>query len=143
VANAFGKLVHYGTKGQLIAEIRYSENQMHVRATKLGRAGWWFRIRLNKKQMIVCECGGTVKDHPNEMKYDEKWGGCSHIVALYKGNVTSDERSENASMVLTQPFSLGGRAPIHFGRLSELGKKLFYWRWIALKLGPEASMGSS
>jgi hypothetical protein len=120
--------------GRLIAEVRYGATA-HVRATPIksvrGRE-WYFRVRLGAKRMMTCDCGGAVQHRPDALTYDESWGGCSHIVALYKGNVTQDARAATPGDYHVS--YLRGTAAVHFVRLTQLGKKIFYPRWVALKL---------
>ena len=124
------KLVHATRKGALVAEFRYGATE-HIRAFKRG-SWWWFSIRLGKKRMLTCDCGGTVKYLPNEMHYDEKWGGCSHIVALFKGNVTDNEKESTDYGVSYDPFRKNRKS---FARLTQLGQRMFFWRWTAHRLG--------
>ena len=113
---------------RLVAEVRYGPTA-HIRATKIGQA-YWFRVRVGKKRLLHCDCGASMKYFPNAIDYDPDWGGCSHIVALFKGNVTKDERDVNADYNVT--FKTGDS--IHFARLTKLGEEMFWWRWVALKL---------
>ena len=115
--------------GRLVAEVRYGPTA-HIRAFKRGNC-WWFAIRLGKKRMLTCDCGGAVKHMPNEMTYDESWGGCSHIVALFKGNVTQDKRVATSG---DYRITANGNMPIFFVRLTELGERMFFHLWVALKL---------
>ena len=123
------KLVHASRKGALIAEVRYGATA-HFLATKIGQS-WWFRVRLGKSNMIKCDCGGEVKYRPAEVTYDEKWGGCSHIVALFKGNVTSDPKAMTTDEYRVS-YGGVGTTPA-FVRLTVLGERVFHWRWTALK----------
>ncbi len=125
--------------GRLLAEVRYGATA-HVRATKRSGA-WWFSIRLGKRRMITCDCGGAVQDRPHELTYEDSWGGCSHIVALYKGHVTMDEREYQAGKVEEYRVSYSrsySRQALetrpHFVRLTKEGEARFIWRWAALKL---------
>lgn len=118
--------------GDLIAEIRYG-GLRHSLATKI-KSEWWFRVRLRKGNMIRCDCGGEVMYRPSELKYDDSWGGCSHIVALFKGDVTSDPKVNllyNGDY-RSQPYR-DPSTPTHLGRLTKLGERMFHWRWLTLK----------
>jgi hypothetical protein len=128
------------TKGHLIAEVRYG-SVAHRLATKSGKF-WYFKVRLVRNRMLTCDCGSTMKYLPNAIDYDRSWFDCSHLVALFKGNVTTDPRDTGGDYRLARGRFVT-EDHTHFVRLTEAGKKALYWRWIALKLGPDTSMGSS
>jgi len=124
--------------GRLIAEVRYGATA-HVRATLIKSVRgneWFFRVRLGAKRMMTCDCGGAVKHMPDALMYEDSWGGCSHIIGLYRGNVTQDMRElATGDYRVSENFWSGNRtASIYFVRLTELGKRIFYPRWLALKL---------
>lgn len=125
------QLIHPTRKGALIAEVRYGDHE-HMRATKIGQH-WWFRVRLGKSNMIKCDCGGEVEYRPAELTYMDSWGGCSHIVALFKGNVTSDPKMKTVDGDYRVSWGPGQTEAHFFTRLTVLGERLFHWRWTTLK----------
>lgn len=112
---------------QLVAQVLSIRPTSLIRERERKDGLLWFDIRIGRverRPMLRCSCGGTVEDRPNAMTYDDAWGGCSHIVCLYKGDVTVDKREA------VRYGTTGGREGRRLVRLTEIGKKMFHWRWV-------------
>lgn len=121
--------------GRLVAEFRYGIHK-HVHAFERG-GYYWFAVRLGKKRTLVCDCGGVTKLLPGEHAFDSSDISCSHLVALFLGDVTDDKRVETRDYEVSRRlWALQDRSRIrpHFARLTQLGQKMFYHRWVARAL---------
>ncbi len=94
-------------KWQLVAQVQAVDHS--------NRRTFWHDVKVGGRRMVRCTCGGAVRDNPGALTYEESWGGCSHIVALYKGDVTTDKREAYARKLV---------------RLTERGLQMFAWRWV-------------
>jgi hypothetical protein len=118
--------------GRLVAEFRYGA-RAHVNAFKRG-GYWWFAVRLGKKDILTCDCkGGNSVTYLPDVDYRSSWGCCSHIVALYDGKVTDDKRDFRGDFRVSRAHWQVPQAPM-FAKLTLLGQKMFYPRWVAKAL---------
>jgi hypothetical protein len=107
--------------GTLVARIR-------IQAAGLDSREMWHEIKYGPKRAVRCDCGGAVWDRPAE---DYEGGACSHIRALYRGEVTEDGRLAARSL---------GESPGYNNRpwlvkLTPEGETMFRHRWAIRRLG--------
>lgn len=112
---------------QPIARLRIQAAQLHT-----GEA--WHTITYSSRWRLVrCSCGGGVIDMPETGEYDG--GGCSHIVALYGGQLTEDTSVVVRSGEVLDDFLLRPNDTRPWlAQISRLGHELFDWRWAMKKL---------
>jgi len=102
-----------------------------------GQQPTWIDIKLGPKRVLHCSCaaGGRAVDRPQGVGYDSfghpngfrATGTCSHIDALYRGNVTEDKRGADT----VSPPHLEPRRLV---QLTKLGEQMFRWRWAQMAL---------
>lgn len=116
--------------GALVARIR-------IQAAGLDSREMWHEIKYGPKRAVRCDCGGEVWDRPAE---DYEGGACTHIRALYRGEVTEDKRV--AARTPTEGLYKGGMLSPETSpnrpwlvQLTALGEEMFRHRWAIRKLG--------
>lgn len=94
------------------------------------QVGRWVWIRKGPHKRILCSCGAGIEDMPHDFEQTLALGTCAHLEALYTGRITEDVREARlyGSRFTMQP------APRYYVRLTQLGSRMFRWRWAAQAL---------
>lgn len=108
--------------------------RIRIRAAGFSADEGWHEITYYPSRAVRCSCGGGVRDIPETGEYDG--GGCTHIVALYRGDITESHsvrhRTEDSAHVDRAAWE--DRDQPWYVEITPAGHDLFDWRWAMKKL---------